>query len=112
LRYYSTKSAWPWVAGGVTANLLDAGVNSAIDTLISAGELKSGFTGYVGTGALSTIFVASTGLGDLHVCYMPSSKSFQLDPNTIYDSAGTTSITNCKSVVNSSTGNDCYYCIQ
>ncbi len=113
LRYYSTKSDWPWTSLGSATPLADPimsdAATGAITKLINAGELKAGFTGYVGAGTLSTIYVSSTGLGDLHVCYMPESKGFQIDANTIYDPSGGTSITTCKATG----GTDpCYYCIQ
>jgi len=112
LRYYSTKSEWPWTVGSISTDLNEPSMASAITNLINAGELKTGFNGYVGTGTLSQIYVTSTGLGDVHVCYMPQSKGFQLDPNTVFDKAGGTTIATCKALGGSGDTDPCYYCIQ
>lgn len=110
LRYYSTKAEFPWGTGTI---LSAAAVNlrgSDITSLMNAGELKNRFMELAGTGNLAKIYVTSTGNEHLAVCYRPESKSFQVDPNTVYNAdASTNTSTYCKSGTGT---NDCYFCIQ
>lgn len=112
LRYYSTKGAFPWNISGSTTldavpvNTLDA----TVDLLVTAGELKDRFMELAGDANLAKIFVTSTADEQMAVCYMPESKSFQVDPATQYDDNGN-AIADCKSATPPG-ANDCYYCIQ
>ncbi|MBI5620017.1 type II secretion system protein [Candidatus Gottesmanbacteria bacterium] len=110
LRYYATKAQFPWG----TSSTFTAGINtmgSYVTDLINAGELKNRFMDLAGTGNLAKIFVTSTAAENIAVCFKPESKSFQLDPNTVYSTDGATSgIASCKSQTGGTA--DCYYCVQ
>ncbi len=116
LRYYATKGQFPWAtdASIVQVPLSDTRMTDMgsgyIKVLMDTGELKSRFIDLAGTGNLAKIYVTSTSGEQEAVCFMPESKSFQADPNTLYDATGGTSITNCKSQV--SGGTSCYFCVQ
>lgn len=110
LRYYSTKAQFPWGTDVLsTTSVYDLG--STVTALVNAGELKNNFMNLAGTGNLAKIFVTSTAQEAVAVCFKPESKGFQIDPNTVYDQGGGTTIPNCKSMT-SVGGTDCYYCIQ
>jgi prepilin-type N-terminal cleavage/methylation domain-containing protein len=112
LRYYATKSAFPW-AGTVLSGvaMTAANMNTAITELVSTGELKSQFATLVGPNNLAKIYVNSNGTDTVGVCFEPESKSFQKDANTRFDSAGGTTINNCSSQTTGS-GAACFYCVQ
>lgn len=111
LRYYSTKAQFPW-GTGVLATTSVFALSSTVDLLVGAGELKNNFMNLAGTGNLGKIYVSSAVQEVIAVCYKPESKGFQVDPNTIYDQSGGSSITTCKSGTGASATSDCYYCIQ
>jgi prepilin-type N-terminal cleavage/methylation domain-containing protein len=106
LRYYATKAQFPWGITGTSGSV--ATLTDTVDTLVAAGELKEKFYDLAGSGNLAKIYVHSTDATHFSVCFSPESKSFQVDPNTIYDSAGGTGAS-CKSTSGTA---DCYYCIQ
>lgn len=111
LRYYSTKAQFPWgtYLGSAAANTMTDDINE----LINAGELKGGFMQLAGPGNLGKITVNSYTSEQVAVCFQPESKSFQVDPNTMYDPTGGTSITNCKSAGTGGTFTAwCNFCIQ
>jgi prepilin-type N-terminal cleavage/methylation domain-containing protein len=108
LRYYSTKGQFPWPSG--TSGYLNTMTGSVIATLVSAGELKNRFADLAGTGNLAKIYLNSPTAENLASCFKPESKAFQIDPNTVYDQSGGTSIATCGGA---GTGTDlCWYCIQ
>lgn len=111
IRYYTTHGKLPWETGQITGcastgtSLNDASAQNCITGLIAEGELKSAFNN--ASSVLQTInYTGST--SNVVACYKPSSKAGQKDPNTIYNSAGT-STTGCKSAGGST---DCYWCSQ
>jgi prepilin-type N-terminal cleavage/methylation domain-containing protein len=106
LRYYATKAEFPWGTAGVSGNVNALG--SSVSELISAGELKDKFMELAGTGNLAKIYVTSTDATHVSVCFTPESKSFQVDPNTVYSTSGAEG-TDCKGTSGSS---DCAFCIQ
>jgi prepilin-type N-terminal cleavage/methylation domain-containing protein len=118
LRYYSTKGQFPWAtaspatwAAGVP---IYSGLTAYVQDLIDTGELKNKFVDLAGTGNLAKIYVTSTAAEHVSVCFKPESKSFQVDPSTIYDqngNSGAQAIPNCKSVAGAS-GADCNFCVQ
>lgn len=115
LRYNATRGTFTWATG--TSIVTDALNNvdmtgTYIPLLTNAGELKSNFVTLAGTGNLALILVTSTSASQIGVCFAPQSKSFQVDPATLYDSSGGTSITNCKSGTAGTAGTNCYYCVQ
>jgi prepilin-type N-terminal cleavage/methylation domain-containing protein len=113
LRYYSTKANFPWPAtAGLASTPVYPNMTAYIQTLVDAGELKNRFADLAGTGNLGKIFVTSTSGEHVAVCFKPESKSFQIDPNTMYDATGGSSITNCKSTGSAGATADCYFCIQ
>ncbi len=108
LRYYSTKGQFPWV--GATSGYLNTMTGSVISTLVAAGELKNRFADLAGTGNLAKIYLSSPTAENISTCFRPESKAFQIDPNTVYDQSGGTSISTCNGA---GTGTDaCWYCIQ
>jgi prepilin-type N-terminal cleavage/methylation domain-containing protein len=111
LRYYATKGTFPWGTSTFGATPLnDPTMTSYIKVLMDTGELKSRFIDLAGTGNLAKIYITSTSPESEAVCFQPESKSFQADPNTVFDQTGGTSISNCKSITSS--GTSCYFCVQ
>jgi prepilin-type N-terminal cleavage/methylation domain-containing protein len=111
LRLYATKAAFPVpLTAGFTGRVYPD-LNLAVTALVNAGELKDRFLELAGTGNLYKIFVSSTSPEHVAVCFQPESKSFQVDPNTVYDSTGNTAGLLCKSS-GSAGGTDCFFCIQ
>lgn len=118
LRYYSIKGYFPWNTAATT-NVVAGPVyptfGSSITELMTVGELKNRFQDLAGTGNLARIYVNSQTSETASVCFMPESKSFQADANTIYDQSGSTSTpgygtAGCKG--GAGTSLTCYYCIQ
>ncbi len=107
LRYYSTKGQFPW-SGTAMSNYINTMTGDVIAALVSSGELKNRFADLAGTGNLAKIYLYSPTTENLSVCYKPESKSFQIDPNTVYDNTGGTSIAGC----GTGTAISCWYCIQ
>lgn len=111
LRFYSTKSQFPW--GTVaTQGPVYSGFASSITELMNVGELKNRFPELAGTGNLEKLYINSTSAENISVCFKPESKSFQEDLNTVYASDGVTSASTCKSQTSGTAGTDCYFCIQ
>lgn len=111
LRYYATKTAFPWGTTVITATTMDT-MGSSVTELISAGELKPKFFDLAGTANMAKIYITSSA-ESLVGCYMPESKAFQEDPNTIFTNAGSTSVpATCKASTSGTAGSSCYYCIQ
>lgn len=117
IRYYSVKNNMPWCPTGadcpVDPNKTDlntAPMTTSITNMINAGELKSDFT-TIQAGSLTKVFVTgSQTLNTVAVCYKPTSKSFQADPNTKFKQDGVLEVANtCKSAGGVQ---DCYWCIQ
>ncbi len=112
LRYYAVKSQFPWGTTGFTSQLDAVTASTEIQKLVDQGELKDKFITLAGTANLAKMYVTSTDATHMAVCFKPESKSFQGDPNTIYDSSGGTTIVNCKSGTSGLSGSDCFFCIQ
>lgn len=115
LRYNATRGTFSWpTASSIVTDPLNASdmVSTYIPLLVNAGELKENFVTLAGTGNLANILATSTDATHIAVCFMPGSKSFQIDPATLYDQSGGTSIANCKSGTAGTGGTDCYYCVQ
>ncbi len=124
LRYHSTKGQLPWATASPATfqgvpiyPTADGGGNltAYAQNLVDTGELKDKFVELAGTGNLAKIFVSSTAPEQVAVCFMPESKSFQMDPATIYTQqgySGDQGDPNCKSLKNSLTGDNCYFCVQ
>lgn len=116
LRYYSIKGYFPWNTATSTTDTsgpVFTSFTSAITELVAVGELKNRFQDLAGTGNLGKIYIYSPTTEQAAVCFMPESKSFQADANTIYDSSGITSSgfgAGCKGL--GGTSLTCYYCIQ
>lgn len=117
LRYYSTKGYFPWGQGETfnAMSLTDSAMTDAssgyVKKLIDAGELKNKFIDLAGVGNLAKVFVTSTSDESEAVCFKPESKSFQNDPNTIYDDEGGDG-TDCKGAASGAATGDCYFCVQ
>jgi prepilin-type N-terminal cleavage/methylation domain-containing protein len=112
LRYYATRGNFPWPTSGATGTVY--GMLNNVSALIQAGELKDKFVELAGTGTLNKIHVNSTDASHVSVCFQPESKSFQIDPNTIYNadgSMGPTGAGGCK-YYDSTNGISCDWCVQ
>lgn len=111
IRYYATNSAFPWA--GLSASQLTNHL-SDITTLQNAGELKANFANLAGgNNALAKMYlssVTSAGSESITVCFLPESKSFQFDKNSVYDAGG---VTQAAGTCKSQSGNQlCYWCIK
>lgn len=110
IRYYSTNAQFPWSNSPSGAAMLTMG--SDIGLLETAGELKAGFTSLAGgSAALSKMFVTSVtsaGSETVAVCFIPESKSFQVEKNAQFNQYGAVT-TGCKSQAGATT---CYWCIK
>lgn len=116
LRYYSIKGNFPWNTGGTGAQaqqaLTSAVMSSAIDELVSTGELKQRFSQLAGgTQTLGRVFVTSPAADTVSVCFAPESKSFQEDVNTQYSGDGATA-GGCYSQSPGTSGSSCFFCVQ
>lgn len=117
IRYYSVKNAMPFAADITTPITLDdAGFAAALTNIKGAGELRSDFETIQGA-KLKLVYISGTvDPPTASVCYTPTSKSFQSDPNTKYDPAHTGKLATDVSIVcksaNAATGVDCDWCIQ
>lgn len=109
LRYYAIKSEFPWGTNVPTAFALNTVTATYVQSLVDSGELKNRFAELAGTAALAQMYLYSASSDAVAVCFRPESKSFQIDPNTMYDQSGGTTIATCKSSGGTS---DCYFCIQ
>jgi prepilin-type N-terminal cleavage/methylation domain-containing protein len=117
IRYYSVKNSMPWAVNPASEALNGANMAAAVTNMIAAGELRSDFN-TIQAGSLTKVWTTGTGAGageqpTASVCYKPTSKSFQSDPNTKYQLDGVLAagVLNCKSA-NPPGTDDCYWCIQ
>ena len=110
LRYYAIKTYFPWNVA-TSSGPIWPGFGASLTELQNVGEVKSTFIANANTAFLAQMYINSTAADSQSVCYKPTSKSFQEDPNTIYASSGTANPTTCKSQT-STGGTDCYYCIR
>lgn len=116
ISYYSINSSFPWTAdvSAVAANaatMTDA--TGFLATAVNAGELKPDFVSLAGT-HLGRIFLTSTDPGTgvrqtISVCFLPEAKSFTLEDNARYNSAGDPGTT-CVST--EAGGVPCYWCVK
>ena len=129
IRYYSIKNTFPWCdldgtncadPGGLA---MGTGVGSdiIIENMQDAGELKTDFDTIYSDAKRDQVYLsgesdvlAATGQFTI-VCYLPTSKAFQADPNTKYvDSLGTedTIVAGVGSCKANGGANTCYWCIR
>lgn len=125
LRYNATTNKMPW-ADWDTANidptaLSDGFFTAPIQALMDSGEMKTNFNDIYANAKskvfLTYLYPSTTQSLTVRVCYMPDSKSFQVDPNTkyaqsgeLFDPTGTaTGAGACKSAGGSA---NCYWCVQ
>jgi len=127
VRYYTGQNGFPWEAAGtcrtaagsddnVAPALSLTALDDCVQDLIDAGELKSGFLDV--EGALDEVFIYETA-NTLQVCYLPTSRSGQLDNSTKYRGTPTAPAApstfaadagaNCKT---NGGAEDCYWCTQ
>ena len=110
IRYYSIKNAFPWTTDPSSEALNGTNMSTAISNLISAGELKSTFN-ELNANNLTKVWTTGDSINNtVVVCYKPTAKSFQSDPNTKYKIDGTAE-TGCKGETPPGT-KDCYWCVQ
>lgn len=116
VRYYATKSTFPWTVDLSAMPLSDAtmtDVGGYFDQIASAGELKAGFAELMGSNA-GQIFLTSTADGsgvrqNVTVCFLPESKSFRNEANAKYTNDGAVAA-GC--LATDSGGTACYWCIK
>ncbi len=112
IRYYTTHNTFPWESTDASdcyatdddpaAQTLAGGLATCIsNNLIGDGELKPSFT--TSTAALSAIYISESN-NDVTVCYRPTSKAKQRDPNTTFSSTGGAG-TSC-----GNSNSTCYWC--
>ena len=114
LRYYSTKSQFPWPTSmTLSGSAIYPGLAAYVSALVNNGELKNRFQDLAGTGNLAKILVTSDGIDQIAVCFKPESKGFLNDPVTVYDNdGGTSGIATCKGTGTAVSQVDCYFCVQ
>ncbi len=111
IRYYSVKNEMPWTGSDPDKTPLDT--QPMVDAIIAmgnSGEMRTDFA-TLQSAKLNKVFVTGDAVNStIAVCYKPTSKSFQADPNTKYNQDGTEpSAGTCKS---GGGATDCYWCIQ
>lgn len=111
LRYYATKGQFFWGTAG-SAGSAYPNFTSTITELITVGELKARFLELAGSGNLAKIYINSTSGEHLSACFIPESKAFQEDLNTIYETSGQPATNVCKSQTTGTSGSSCAFCIQ
>lgn len=94
VRFYATHNAMPWYdpsSGGVTSCTSSStaidGASGCIAGLIADGELKTSFS-QASTILQGIRYFGSATTPGVTACFLPISKSQQKDPNTVYDTAG------------------------
>lgn len=121
IRFFALKGNMPFcdpadptTCNDPTAVALDtlntAPYYTALDQVINSGELKSDFA-TLASSQMAKIFVTGDSTANtLAVCYSPTSKSFQADANTKFDSAGVEEAAGtCKS---DGGAQDCFWCVK
>jgi len=124
IRYYALKNFFPWCtdAGACHAfaeaeKLNSVAMTDAIAAIVLTGELKSNFT-TMQSGELGKVYVYGADTGtDVTVCYLPGSKSFKSDANTVWtDMKGTKQLVKTGDPATDCTGlggtKTCYWCVQ
>lgn len=117
IRYFSVKNATPFAADinpAVTVN--DNSFSAALDAIKKSGELRTDFDTIQGAN-LDYIYVSGTvDPPTVVVCYKPTSKSFQSDPNTKYLNKEGSAVDPAQNGVCKSSSppgaTDCWWCIQ
>lgn len=127
IRYYSIKNNMPWCPTGAgcpadpSGTILNAApigpgtsAGTAIANMILAGELKANFDQLNAPNVTKVFVTGSQTLNTVTVCYSPTSKSFQADPNTKYtDNTGVTEDPVVNGVCKSHGGNTlCFWCVK
>lgn len=110
LRYFGTKGQFAWGTDPFAAGTSLSNLTTTITDLVDAGELKNNFIAAAGFNRLERITVNSTASDDLSVCFVPESKNFRLDSNTIYQATDATLRNDCKAQVGTG-ATDCAWCI-
>lgn len=123
IRFYALKNQMPWCdpavspatcndPSDVTLTTVNGGpYYNAVDQVVNSGELKTEFVNLAGN-QMGLIHVSGTNdPPTMVVCFQPTSKSFQSDKNTKYNSDGTlySGGGSCKSAGGAV---DCWWCIQ
>jgi prepilin-type N-terminal cleavage/methylation domain-containing protein len=98
LRYYATTSEMPWTTAATFEAQILSGTDLAegIGNMIKAGEMKSNFEDIYSTkyDEVFVTYIPGNEIGmtaqsvTVKVCYVPQSKSFQVEKNTKYTKAG------------------------
>jgi len=123
IRFNANHGLWPWEAsagcaggGGCTipnSTVLSGIIPNIVSTIITDGELKSGFATNIDASVLTSARITAltnvtTGeVETVAVCFLPSSKTIRKDVNTKYNMNGSTNSPACPG--NGTTGT-CYWC--
>lgn len=123
IRYYATHQKYPWENSECSVTATNANniysttgsglMDNCTQALITEKELKTGFTS--DRVMLNKIYVTQTGSStDVAVCFQPTSRSQQADPNTKYGQNGNTNdcTQNLSGALNytSLANKSCYWC--
>jgi prepilin-type N-terminal cleavage/methylation domain-containing protein len=119
IRYYALKGRMPWcptgtcppanypvtdLSGMYTAAASDT-IAGSLSNIIATGELKSNFP-VLQSQQLDKVYVSGDD-ANATVCFLPASKSFRTDNNSVYTLSGTAGPVGCpKSTLS------CYWCVQ
>lgn len=116
-RYASVKSgSMPFsgsIAWGSVGTVGNSPASSAIQTIITAGELKQDFFA-LAKDQLDKIYIFADA-NRQYVCFAPTAKSFKVDANTkFYTTAAPTAATMSEDTCTNGTvaGGDCYWCVR
>lgn len=110
IRYYAIKNAFPWLDTAIPDGILmnSSAGTTIIDNIVATGELKADFK-TLGATQLPLIYLKGDNTNAIvTVCYKPTAKSFQADPNTKSDSKGLAGTT----CISAGGANSCYWCVK
>lgn len=107
-RYYTSKLTMPWCPSSGACTDPSAGVDfsgsTALQNMVADNDVRASFT----VPANTVFYYGNSTAGTVIVCYKPTSKSLQSDPNTKYtDTKGTVNSAQCQS-----SPGTCYWCLQ
>ncbi|HCM37032.1 MAG: hypothetical protein UV61_C0008G0152 [Candidatus Gottesmanbacteria bacterium GW2011_GWB1_43_11] len=106
-RFYASRSSMPWGTSSQNAINITTGAATAwINTLVSAGELKTGFNSGIPTQGNAIYLIADASL-QTWGCFAPEAKGGNADANSLYNSTA-----NPPGLTGScpSTSGTCFFC--
>lgn len=111
LRYYAVQGSMPWGNTATSVDLTAAGGSGVVNTLITAGELKTTFNQGMNSLAGRPMWVEGEASGlAVAVCFDPESKSISNDPSTIFVSSANGTVGTTTQAVCATT--NCWFCVK